>query len=116
MTHAIEMALLLFSPKGALHEPAAGRQFNALGRDEFIGALQVAAKNNPQGLQFLMADHLGDEQALASLLTHFSATLDSDEAGGMAMESCCAARCLSSWITWYFATLTMTRSAAGPPW
>ena len=22
--------------------------------------------------------------------------------------SCCAARCLSSWITWYFATLTMT--------
>ena len=85
MTHAIEMALLLFSPKGALHEPAAGRQFNALGRGEFIGALQVAAKSNPQGLQFLMADHLGDEQALASLLTHFSATLDSDEAGGMAM-------------------------------
>ncbi|MNC47033.1 Chaperone protein DnaJ [compost metagenome] len=32
-----------------------------------------------------MADHLGDEQALASLLTHFSTTLDSDEAGGMAM-------------------------------
>ncbi|QXB96145.1 TIGR02642 family protein [Aeromonas sp. FDAARGOS 1406] len=85
MTNSIEMALRLFSPKGALHEPAAGRQFNALGRDEFIGALQVAAKSNPQGLQFLMADHLGDEQALASLLTHFSATLGSEEAGGMAM-------------------------------
>lgn len=85
MTNSIEMALRLFSPKGALHEPAAGRQFNALGRDEFIGALQVAAKSNPQGLQFLMADHLGDEQALASLLTHFSTTLGSEEAGGMAL-------------------------------
>lgn len=84
MTHAIEMALRLFSPKGALHEPSSGRS-SALGREEFLGALQVAAKSNPQGLQFLMADHLGDEQALASLLTHFSTTLDSDEAGGMAM-------------------------------
>ncbi len=84
MTHAIEMALRLFSPKGALHEPSSGRS-STLGREEFLGALQVAAKSNPQGLQFLMADHLGDEQALASLLTHFSATLDSDEAGGMAM-------------------------------
>lgn len=84
MTHAIEMALRLFSPKGALHEPSSGSS-SALGREEFLGALQVAAKSNPQGLQFLMADHLGDEQALASLLTHFSATLDSDEAGGMAM-------------------------------
>lgn len=84
MTHAIEMALRLFSPKGALHEPSSGRS-STLGREEFLGALQVAAKSNPQGLQFLMADHLGDEQALASLLTHFSTTLDSDEAGGMAM-------------------------------
>ncbi|UWH29749.1 hypothetical protein KW556_08795 [Aeromonas veronii] len=84
MTHAIEMALRLFSPKGALHESSSGRS-STLGREEFLGALQVAAKSNPQGLQFLMADHLGDEQALASLLTHFSATLDSDEAGGMAM-------------------------------
>lgn len=49
MTNSIEMALRLFSPKGTLHEPAACRQFNALGRDEFIGALQVAAKNNPWG-------------------------------------------------------------------
>lgn len=84
MTHAIEMALRLFSPKGALHEPSSGRS-STLGREEFLGALQVAAKGNPLGLQFLMADHLGDEQALASLLAHFSTTLDSDEAGGMAM-------------------------------
>ncbi len=84
MTHAIEMALRLFSPKGALHEPSSGRS-STLGREEFLGALQVAAKSNPQGLQFLMADHLGDEQALASLLTHFSTTLDSEEAGGMAL-------------------------------
>ncbi|MFM5175213.1 TIGR02642 family protein [Aeromonas caviae] len=84
MTHAIEMALRLFSPKGALHEPSSGRS-STLGREEFLGALQVAAKSNPQGLQFLMADHLGDEQALASLLAYFSTTLDSDEAGGMAM-------------------------------
>lgn len=84
MTHAIEMALRLFSPKGALHEPSSGRS-STLGREEFLGALQVAAKSNPQGLQFLMADHLGDEQALASLLTHFSTTLGSEEAGGMAL-------------------------------
>ena len=59
MTNSIKMALRLILAEGALHEPAAGRQFNALGRDEFIGALRVAAKSNPQGLQFLMADHLG---------------------------------------------------------
>ncbi|KHN59096.1 TIGR02642 family protein [Aeromonas hydrophila] len=85
MTNSIEMALRLFSPKGALHEPAASRQFNALGREEFIGALQVAAKNNPLGLQFLMADHLGDEGAIQGLLVHFSTTLGNSEAGGMAM-------------------------------
>ncbi|MDX7690285.1 TIGR02642 family protein [Aeromonas caviae] len=84
MTHAIEMALRLFSPKGALHEPSSGRS-SALGREEFLGALQVAAKSNPQGLQFLMADHQGDEQAQASLLAHFSTTLGSEEAGGMAL-------------------------------
>lgn len=85
MTNSIEMALRLFSPKGALHEPAAGRQFNALGRDEFIGALQVAAKNNPLGLQFLMADHLSDEGAIQRLLAHFCTTLGCSDAGGMAM-------------------------------
>lgn len=85
MTNSIEMALRLFSPKGALHEPAGGRQFNALGREEFIGALQVAAKNNPQGFQFLMADHLGDEGAIQGLLAHFCTTLGSSEAAGIAM-------------------------------
>lgn len=84
MSNAIEMALRLFSPKGALHEPSSGSVSN-LGRDEFLGALQVAAKNNPQGLQYLMADHLGDEQAIQALLAHFSATLSCGEAGGMAM-------------------------------
>ncbi|HHQ4530592.1 TPA: TIGR02642 family protein [Aeromonas hydrophila] len=85
MTNSIEMALRLFSPKGALHEPAACRQFNALGRDEFIGALQVAAKNNPLGLQFLMADHLSDTEAIQGLLAYFCTTLDCSDAGGMAM-------------------------------
>ncbi|MFM1684692.1 TIGR02642 family protein [Aeromonas salmonicida] len=84
MSNAIEMALRLFSPKGALHEPSSGSVSN-LGRDEFLGALQVAAKNNPQGLQYLMADHLGDEQAIQALLAHFSAILGCGEAGGMAM-------------------------------
>jgi uncharacterized phage protein len=84
MSNAIEMVLRLFSPKGALHEPSSGSVSN-LGRDEFLGALQVAAKNNPQGLQYLMADHLGDEQAIQGLLAHFSTTLGSGEAGGMAM-------------------------------
>lgn len=84
MTHAIEMALRLFSPKGALHEPSSGRS-STLGREEFLGALQVAAKNNPQGFQYLMADHLGDEQAIQGLLAHFSTILGCGEAGGMAM-------------------------------
>ncbi len=84
MTHAIEMALRLFSPKGALHEPSSGRS-STLGREEFLGALQVAAKSNPQGLQFLMADHLMDEQAIQGLLTHFCATLGDDEVGCMAL-------------------------------
>nr|WP_265437577.1 TIGR02642 family protein [Aeromonas media] len=85
MTNSIEMALRLFSPKGALHEPAAGRQFNALGRDEFIGALQVAAKKNPLGLQFLMADHLLDTAAISELLAHFEYATGNEEAGGMAL-------------------------------
>ena len=50
MTNSIEMALRLFSPKGALHEPSSGRS-STLGREEFLGALQVAAKSNQQGLQ-----------------------------------------------------------------
>lgn len=85
MSNSIEMALRLFTPKGALHEPATGRQFNALGRDEFIGALQIAAKNNPLGLQFLMADHLLDPAAISELLTHFESAASGAEAGGMAL-------------------------------
>ncbi|WP_279499500.1 hypothetical protein [Aeromonas veronii] len=70
MSNSLEMALRLFSPKGALHEPTSSN-FNALGRDDFIGALQVAAKNNPQGLQFLMADHQLDAAAISELAAHF---------------------------------------------
>jgi len=84
MSNSLEMALRLFSPKGALHEPTSSN-FNALGWDDFIGALQVAAKNNPQGLQFLMADHLVDQQAIAELLAHFGCALGSVEAGGVAL-------------------------------
>lgn len=84
MSKSLEMALRLFSPKGALHEPSPGNVSN-LGRDEFLGALQVAAKNNPQGYQYLMADHLLDVEATQELLAHFSATLGSSEAAGMAM-------------------------------
>ncbi|MGY3892848.1 TIGR02642 family protein [Aeromonas enterica] len=84
MTNAIEMALRLFSPKGALHEPISGN-FNALGRDDLIGALQMAAKDNPLGLQYLMADHLSDEGASQGLLVHFCTSLGSSDAGGMAM-------------------------------
>ena len=81
--------------------------------EEFLGALQVAAKNNPQGLQFLMADHLRDEQALASLLTHFSATLDSDEAGGMAMAILLRRPLPEQLEHWCCLTLTMTGAPPG---
>lgn len=84
MSKSLEMALRLFSPKGALHEPSPGNVSN-LGRDEFLGALQVAAKNNPQGYQYLMADHLLDMEATQGLLAHFNETLGSSEAAGMAM-------------------------------
>lgn len=84
MSKSLEMALRLFSPKGALHEPSPGNVSN-LGRDEFLGALQVAAKNNPQGYQYLMADHLLDMEATQGLLAHLNETLGSSEAAGMAM-------------------------------
>lgn len=84
MSNSLEMALRLFSPKGALHEPTSSN-FNALGRDDFIGALQVAAKNNPQGLQFLMADHLLDASAISELVAHFECVTGNAEAGGMAL-------------------------------
>ena len=84
MSNSLEMALRLFSPKGALHEPTSSN-FNALGRDDFIGALQVAAKNNTQGLQFLMADHLLDTAAISELLAHFEGATGNAEAGGMAL-------------------------------
>lgn len=84
MSNSLEMALRLFSPKGALHEPTSSN-FNALGRDDFIGALQVAAKNNPQGLQFLMADHLLDTAAISELVAHFEGEIGNAEAGGMAL-------------------------------
>lgn len=84
MSKSLEMALRLFSPKGALHEPSPGNVSN-LGRDEFLGALQAAAKNNPQGYQYLMADHLLDMEATQGLLAHFNETLGSREAAGMAM-------------------------------
>ncbi|QHB83376.1 hypothetical protein GIS01_15030 [Aeromonas veronii] len=84
MSNSLEMALRLFSPKGALHEPTSSN-FNAMGRDDFIGALQVAAKNNPQGLQFLMADHLLDTSAISELVAHFEGAIGNAEAGGMAL-------------------------------
>ncbi|MFQ2052047.1 TIGR02642 family protein [Aeromonas veronii] len=84
MSNSLEMALRLFSPKGALHEPTSSN-FNALGRDDFIGALQVAAKNNPQGLQFLMADHQLDAAAISELAAHFEGEIGNAEAGGMAL-------------------------------
>ncbi|MFM5083806.1 hypothetical protein ACEUBN_21140 [Aeromonas veronii] len=61
MSKTLEMALRLFSPKGDLHEPTT-HNLSALGRDELIGALQIASKDNPQGLQYLMADHLVDNK------------------------------------------------------
>ncbi|MFQ1917882.1 TIGR02642 family protein [Aeromonas veronii] len=84
MSNSLEMALRLFSPKGALHEPTSSN-FNALGRDDFIGALQVAAKNNPQGLQYLMADHQLDVAAISELAAHFEGAIGNAEAGGMAL-------------------------------
>ncbi len=48
-------------------------------------ARQVAAKSNSQGLQYLMVDHLVDQQATSELQTYFSTTLGSGEAGTMAL-------------------------------
>ncbi|MGL4755610.1 TIGR02642 family protein [Aeromonas veronii] len=84
MSNSLEIALRLFSPKGALHEPISGN-FNALGRDDFIGALQMAAKSNEQGLQYLMADHLVDPPSIVALLTFFDSELGNEEAAGMAL-------------------------------
>ncbi|MEL3922120.1 TIGR02642 family protein [Aeromonas enteropelogenes] len=84
MTTALEVVLRLFSPKGALHEPFTGN-FSSLGRDDYIGALQVAAKRNPLGLQFLMADHLMDQHATTDLFVHFAHKLGNSEAGTMAL-------------------------------
>jgi len=60
-----------------------------------IGALQMAAKDNPLGLQYLMADHLVDPQAIEGLLAHFNTTLGNDEVGAMAQlgHSCCDGHC-----------------------
>lgn len=84
MSNSLEMALRLFSPKGAIHEPSCSN-FNALGRDDLIGALQMAAKNNRLGLQFLMADHLLDTAAISELVAHFECATGNSEAGGMAL-------------------------------
>ena len=84
MNRSVEMALRLFSPRGALTEVARGTA-GPLNREDILGALQMAAKDNPQGYQYLMADHLMDEQAIQGLLTHFCATLGDDEVGCMAL-------------------------------
>lgn len=84
MNNAVEVALRLFSPKGALHELDSSFR-SSLGREEFIGALQMAAKDNPLGLQYLMADHLMDAKAIQHLLAHFSTVLKCKEAGCMAL-------------------------------
>lgn len=84
MNRSVEMALRLFSPRGALTEVARGTA-GPLNREDILGALQMAAKDNPQGYQYLMADHLMDEQAIQGLQTHFCRTLGDDEAGCMAL-------------------------------
>ncbi|WP_429070329.1 TIGR02642 family protein [Aeromonas veronii] len=84
MSKTLEMALRLFSPKGGLHEPTT-HNLSALGRDELIGALQIASKDNPQGLQYLMADHLVDKQAIEALQAHFNDGLCNAEVGCMAL-------------------------------
>lgn len=80
----IEMALRLFSPRGALHEPTT-RHHGALGRDEIIGALQVAASGRTHGYHYLIADHLADPGAIDALLDHFSGVLGGAELGATAL-------------------------------
>ncbi|MFB2866286.1 TIGR02642 family protein [Aeromonas sp. MdU4] len=84
MSKSLEMALRLFSPRGALAEVARGTA-GLLNREDFLGALQVAAKKNPLGYQYLMADHLSDQRAIAELLEHFGRELGNEEGGGMAL-------------------------------
>lgn len=84
MSKALEMALRLFSPKGA-HLDLTYGNFNALRRDDLIGALHMAAKDNLLGLQYLLADHLVDLQAISELQAYFTTTLGNDDTGAMAL-------------------------------
>lgn len=84
MSKSLEMALRLFSPRGALTEVTRGTA-GLLNREDFLGALQVAAKHNPLGYQYLMADHLLDAAAISELLAHFECATGDAEAGGMAL-------------------------------
>lgn len=114
MSKALEMALRLFSPKGALHEPTS-RNFSALGRDELIGALQIASKDNPQGLQYLMADHLIDKQAIEALQAHFNDGLCNAEVGRMAL-AILLRRPLPEQLERLVLSHPMTKSAAVLQW
>lgn len=83
MRNPIELAIRLFSPRGALHDTPKGN--GGIGRDDIIGAMQYAAKNNRLGLAYVMADNSLDSLAVRELATHFNNTLGSEEAGNTAM-------------------------------
>lgn len=73
MNKEVEMALRLFSPRGMLPDSLQG--VSVMTRELILGALQVAAKSNPLGLHYLMANHLLDEAAWRALSEHFTARL-----------------------------------------
>lgn len=83
MEHALEMALRLFSPRSSLGAMTRGSA-GLLSREEILGALQAAAKGNPLGYHFLMAEHLLDEQSLQCLVAHFTNLLGSEAASAAA--------------------------------
>lgn len=80
MAKHIEMALRLFLPLGPLYDAdLAGK--GLLGREEILGALQVAATGRSLGYHYLMADYLMDYGSVRALSEHFEARLGVEMAG-----------------------------------
>lgn len=76
MNKSVEMALRLFSPRGALTGVERGTA-GPIGREEMLGALQMAARGRQLGFHCLMATHMLDEKSVAALVEHFTVRLGS---------------------------------------
>lgn len=83
MRDVVELLLQLFFPRATFSEVIHGA-WGAIVKEDIAGALQIAARHNPRGYDFLLADHLQDERALRRLVDYFTRTLGLDQ-GGIAL-------------------------------